>query len=45
MTTAPGAGDEQIVHANGVRLCLQTFGAPGDPAILLLAGAASSMDW
>jgi pimeloyl-ACP methyl ester carboxylesterase len=34
-----------MLHANGARLCLQMFGAQGDPAILLLAGAASSMDW
>jgi pimeloyl-ACP methyl ester carboxylesterase len=33
------------VPANGVELCVQTFGEPGDPAILLIAGAASSMDW
>jgi pimeloyl-ACP methyl ester carboxylesterase len=30
---------------NGVGLCVQTFGEPSDPAILLIAGAASSMDW
>ncbi|SDX20980.1 Pimeloyl-ACP methyl ester carboxylesterase [Amycolatopsis xylanica] len=34
---------ERIVHANGVELCVETFGAPGDPAILLLAGMSSSM--
>jgi pimeloyl-ACP methyl ester carboxylesterase len=33
------------VPANGVELCVQTFGETGDPAILLIAGAASSMDW
>ena len=33
------------VQANGVELCVQTFGEHGDPAILLIAGAASSMDW
>lgn len=35
----------QAVQANGVDLCVQTFGDTGDPAILLIAGAASSMDW
>ena len=28
-----------------VQLCSQTFGRPGDPAILLIAGVSSSMDW
>jgi pimeloyl-ACP methyl ester carboxylesterase len=35
---------ERIVRANGVDLCVETFGDPGDPAILLMAGAAQSMD-
>ncbi len=34
-----------MVRANGVDLCAETFGEPGDPAVLLVAGAASSMDW
>jgi pimeloyl-ACP methyl ester carboxylesterase len=34
---------EQIVRANGVALCAQTFGDPMDPAILLIHGAATSM--
>jgi pimeloyl-ACP methyl ester carboxylesterase len=34
---------EQLVCANGVDLCAQTFGDPGDPAILLIHGAATSM--
>ncbi|MGI8332721.1 alpha/beta fold hydrolase [Actinomadura scrupuli] len=38
-------GGERIVHANGVELCVQTFGERGDPAILLLGGASSSMEW
>ena len=33
------------VRANGVDLCAETFGDSADPAILLIAGAASSMDW
>jgi pimeloyl-ACP methyl ester carboxylesterase len=34
---------EKIVRANGVDLCLETFGDPADSAILLIAGAAGSM--
>jgi pimeloyl-ACP methyl ester carboxylesterase len=30
---------------NGVDLCVQAFGRPADPAILLIAGAAASMLW
>jgi len=35
----------KLVSANGVDLCVQTFGEEGDPAILLIGGAQSSMDW
>lgn len=28
-----------------VELCVESRGAPGDPPVLLLAGAAASMDW
>jgi pimeloyl-ACP methyl ester carboxylesterase len=34
-----------IVQANGADLCVQTFGDPSDPAILLVMGAAGSMDY
>jgi pimeloyl-ACP methyl ester carboxylesterase len=34
-----------LLRVNGVELCAETFGHEGDPAILLIAGAASSMDW
>jgi pimeloyl-ACP methyl ester carboxylesterase len=34
---------ERIVHANGVELCVQTFGSAGAAPVLLIAGAASSM--
>jgi pimeloyl-ACP methyl ester carboxylesterase len=30
---------------NGVDLCVETFGEPADPAILLIMGAGASMDW
>ncbi|WP_381803281.1 alpha/beta fold hydrolase [Streptomyces niveus] len=38
------AGAPRLVEANGVRLCVQTFGSPADPTILLIGGAGSSMD-
>ena len=38
-------GDEKTVRANGADLCVETFGVPADPAILLIGGAAASMDW
>ncbi|MFI9814724.1 alpha/beta fold hydrolase [Saccharothrix variisporea] len=34
---------EQIVRANGVDLCVETFGRPEDPAVLLIMGATGSM--
>jgi pimeloyl-ACP methyl ester carboxylesterase len=34
-----------MVEANGVELCVETFGDGSSPAILLIGGAASSMDW
>ena len=34
-----------IVSANGADLCVETFGAQGDPTILLVHGAGASMDW
>lgn len=37
-----GSG-ERRVRANGVDLCVETFGDPGDPAILLVHGATTSM--
>ncbi|MEV6491227.1 alpha/beta hydrolase [Actinoplanes sp. NPDC051633] len=36
---------EQIVVANGVELCVETFGSPADPAVLLIHGACASMLW
>jgi pimeloyl-ACP methyl ester carboxylesterase len=36
---------ETTVDANGAALCIDTFGNPAAPAILLIGGAASSMDW
>ena len=36
---------EQLVRANGVDLCTETFGSRRDPAILLIMGSSASMDW
>ena len=36
---------ETMVPANGVDLCVETFGEASDPPVLLVAGGASSMDW
>jgi len=36
---------ERTVEVNGVGLCVDTAGDPADPAILLIAGLGSSMDW
>src|SRR5919106_6477862 len=41
----PMATNERIIRANGVDLCVQTFGDRADPHILLIMGGASSMDW
>ena len=35
----------RLIRANDVDLCVQTFGDADAPAILLIAGAASPMDW
>ena len=35
--------NDHIVHVNGVDLCVETFGDPADPAILLLHGTGSTM--
>lgn len=36
---------EAMVRTNGVDLCVETFGDPDAPPILLISGAAASMDW
>jgi pimeloyl-ACP methyl ester carboxylesterase len=36
---------ETMLTANGVPLCVETFGDPADPAVLLIHGAQSSMLW
>jgi pimeloyl-ACP methyl ester carboxylesterase len=42
---AVSVSDPTLVSANGVALCVQTFGEADEPAILLIGGAESSMDW
>jgi pimeloyl-ACP methyl ester carboxylesterase len=37
--------NETMVPSGGVDLCVETFGEPADPAVLLIAGGASAMDW
>jgi len=34
-----------MIKVNGAELCAETFGDRGDPPILLISGAAGSMDW
>ena len=41
MTASP----QRTISSSGVDLCVQTFGNHAAPAILLIAGGASSMDW
>lgn len=44
MTTHQSHG-EQLSAINGVELCVETFGDPATPAIVLVAGSAASMLW
>jgi pimeloyl-ACP methyl ester carboxylesterase len=37
------ASGEHVVEVNGVELCVEAFGDPGDPALVLIHGAGSSM--
>ena len=36
---------ETMVQLNDVELCAEPFGERENPALLLIAGGASSMDW
>jgi pimeloyl-ACP methyl ester carboxylesterase len=36
---------ERMIDANGVGLCTESFGGPGDPPILLVMGTGASMLW
>jgi pimeloyl-ACP methyl ester carboxylesterase len=35
----------RYMRVNGVDLCVETFGAAGDPPILLIMGSGASMEW
>jgi pimeloyl-ACP methyl ester carboxylesterase len=39
------ANGERLLGINGAELCVETFGAPANPAVLLIQGAAASMLW
>ena len=39
------AAEPRLVPVGDVELCVQEFGDPDDPVVLLLSGAAASMDW
>jgi pimeloyl-ACP methyl ester carboxylesterase len=36
---------QQLVHVNQVEIYTESFGNPKDPAVLLIMGAMSSLDW
>ncbi len=36
---------ERVIESRGIRLCTEAFGSPGDPPLLLVMGAVSSMKW
>jgi len=35
----------ETLPVNGIELCVESFGEPADPALLLIAGCGRSMDW
>ncbi|MGE7716771.1 alpha/beta fold hydrolase [Priestia megaterium] len=37
--------NEQILKINKVEICTESFGNPNNPAVLLIMGAMSSLDW
>jgi pimeloyl-ACP methyl ester carboxylesterase len=39
------AAEPRLVPVGDVELCIEAYGDPGDPPVLLLSGAAASMDW
>lgn len=38
-------GERRLIEVGDVELCVESFGDPRRPTILLVSGAASSMDW
>jgi pimeloyl-ACP methyl ester carboxylesterase len=45
LTFGEMSNGERVVEANGVELCVETFGDAADPTILLIHGASASMLW
>jgi len=45
MTETHDATAQRMLRVNGVDLCVQTFGDPADPTLLLIGGAGAAMDW
>src|SRR3954451_13586212 len=43
--TTGGDVTERMIETDGVRLCVETFGDPGDPPVVLVMGMAGSMLW
>ena len=43
LTGTVPVSEEHMIRARDAELCVQTFGSPGDPAILLIHGASASM--
>jgi pimeloyl-ACP methyl ester carboxylesterase len=41
----PVVTDEMMLAVNGIEVCAEAYGERSDPAVLLIGGAASSMDW
>src|ERR671931_712660 len=44
-TEGGGNAAERMIEANGVELCTEPFGDPGDPPVLLVMGVGGSMLW
>jgi pimeloyl-ACP methyl ester carboxylesterase len=45
MSIAQLDAGEKLVEANGLSLCCQTFGAPSNPAMVLIMGLGAQMIW
>lgn len=43
--SAQSTSGELLLPVDGISICAQTFGAASAPAVLLISGAESSMDW
>src|SRR5215468_8959411 len=41
----PGRVSRRLLRVGDVDLCVESFGDPAQPTVLLVAGAAASMDW